>query len=167
MAVNKYLTNVSGVATEITAPVTSAGSADAGKLPALNASGKLDATVMPTGIGADTRALVTTEAIAAGDFVNVPTGAFTVRKADATTVGKEAMGFCLAAFASGATATVYFEGTNDQVTGQTGGAVFLSTTPGAATATPPSTAGNAVQPIGIAVSATAINFQYNRPIVLS
>jgi hypothetical protein len=167
MAVNKYLTNVSGVATEITAPVISAGSADAGKLPALNASGKLDATVMPTGIGADTRALVTTEAIAAGDFVNIPAGAFTVRKADATAVGKEAMGFCLAAFASGATATVYFEGTNDQVTGQTGGVVFLSTTPGAATATPPSAPGNVVQPIGIAVSATAINFQYNRPIVLS
>jgi hypothetical protein len=165
--VAKYLTSVNGVATEIVAPVTSAGAADAGKLPALNASGKLDATVMPTGIGADTRALVTSEAIAAGDFVNIPAGAFTVRKADATAVGKEAVGFVLSAFASGATATVYFEGTNDQVTGQTGGPVFLSTTPGAATATPPSAPGNAVQNIGFAVSATAINFQSNRPIILA
>jgi hypothetical protein len=167
MAANKYLTNVNGFATEITAPVVSAGAADAGKLPALDAAGKLSSTVMPSGIGADTRALVTTEAIAAGDFVNIPTGAFTVRKADATTVGKEAVGFCLSAFASGATATVFFEGTNDQVTGQTGGAVFLSTTPGQATATPPSAVGNAVQPIGFAVSSTAINFQSNRPIILS
>jgi hypothetical protein len=167
VAVNKYLTSSNGYATEVVAPVVSAGAPDAGKLPALNASGKLDLTVMPTGIGADTRALVASEALVAGDFVNIPAGAFTVRKADATTSGKEAVGYVVSAFASGATATVYFEGTNDQVTGQTGGPVYLSTTPGAATSTPPSASGNVVQPIGVAVSATAVNFQYNRPIVLA
>jgi hypothetical protein len=168
VAVNKYLTNSGGFATEIIAPVTSAGAADAGKLPALNASGKLDSSVMPTGIGADTQVIVASEALAAGNFVNVydSTGP-KVRKADATTNGKIAHGFVLSAVANGANATVYFEGTNDQVTGQVAGDVFLATTAGAATATAPSASGNVVQPIGVAVSATAINFQYNRPIVLA
>lgn len=169
MAVNKYLTNSNGFATEITAPVTSAGATDAGKLPALNASGKLDASMMPTGIGADTQVIVASEALTAGDFVNIwdNAGSPRVRKADATTNGKTAHGFVLAAVANAANATVYFEGTNDQVTGQVAGDVYLATTAGAATGTPPSASGNVVQPIGVAVSATAINFQYNRPIVLA
>lgn len=168
MAVNKYLTNVSGVATEIVAPVVSAGAADAGKLPALNGSGKLDSTVMPLGIGADTQAITTSEALVAGDFVNIwnSTGA-KARKADASTAGKEAHGFVLSAATSGAVATVYFEGTNDQVSGQTPGVVFLATTPGTATGTAPSASGNAVQRIGFAISATAINFQSNPPLVLA
>jgi len=169
MAVNKYLTNTSGVITETLAPAVSGGAGDAGKLPALNSSGKLDSTFMPTGIGADTAAIQTSEALAAGDFVNVHnvSGSGRVRKADATTAGKEADGFVLAAFASGASATVYFEGTNDQVTGQTPGTVYLSTTPGAATTTAPNASGNVVQRIGFAISATAINFQSQTPIVLA
>jgi hypothetical protein len=169
MAVNKYLTNTNGFATEVIAPVTSLGVPDAGKLPALNASGKLDSSVMPTGIGADTQVIVASEALTAGNFVNVwdNAGATRVRKADATTNGKIAHGFVTAAVANAANATVYFEGTNDQVTGQVAGDVFLATTAGAATATAPAASGNIIQPIGVAVSATAINFQYNRPIVLA
>jgi hypothetical protein len=168
VAVNKYLVNSGGFATEIIAPVTSAGASDAGKLLALNGSGKLDPSVMPTGIGADTQVIAASEALSAGNFVNIydATGP-KVRKADATTSGKIAHGFVLSAVANGANATVYFEGTNDQVTGQVAGDVYLSTTPGSATGTPPSASGNAVQPIGVAISATAINFQYNRPIVLA
>lgn len=186
--------NASGVldSSIVNSKNTSAGAGDAGKLPALNSSGilddtiinatvtsaankvakldgsgKLDITVMPVGIGTDTGVIVTSEALASGDFINIwnSTGA-KARKADATTAGKHAMGFVLAAFASGASATVYFEGTNTQVTGQTPGDVFLSTTAGAATSTAPSGSGNVVQPIGIATSATSINFQYNRPITL-
>lgn len=169
MAVNKYLTNVSGLPTEITAPATSGGAGDAGKLPALDSTGRLDTSFMPTGIGADTSIIQASEALVAGDFVNIHNvaGAFRVRKADATTNGKIAHGFVLAAVASAANATVYFEGTNGSVTGQTPGDVFLSTTPGQGTATPPSASGNAVQNIGVATSATTINFQYNRPIILA
>lgn len=120
------------------------------------------------GIGADTASITTSEALAAGDFVNIwnSTGA-KVRKADATTQGKEAHGFVLAAAASGAAATVYFEGPNTAVTGQTPGPVFLGTTAGAATSTPPSAAGNVVQRIGVATSATAINFEGSAPVVLA
>ncbi|MFN0027720.1 MAG: hypothetical protein ACKV2O_11175, partial [Acidimicrobiales bacterium] len=62
--------------------------------------------------------------------------------------------------------TVYFEGSDTGVTGLTPGVQFLSTTPGLATATAPSGAGQVVQRVGFATSATALNFQSNDPIVL-
>jgi hypothetical protein len=191
----KFIKNVSGALTEEAAITTSAGAGDANAIPALNAngvldptilnatvtsaankiaqldgSGRLDTTVMPVGIGADTAILVASEALSAGNYVNVfdaGSGVFKVRKADATVAGKEAMGFVLAAVSLGANATVYFEGTNTQVTGQTPGNVFLQTTAGAGAAAVPSASGNVVQCIGFAVSATAVNFQYNRPITLA
>jgi hypothetical protein len=125
--------------------------------------------MMPVGIGADTAAITASEALAAGDFVNIwdNTGA-RARKADASTAGKEAHGFVLATVSSGAVATVYFEGTNTQVTGQTPGMVYLSaSTAGRATTTPPSAAGNIVQSLGFATSATAINFQAGTTITLA
>lgn len=193
----KILKNVSGALTEETTLTTSAGAGDANKVPALNSSGyldpsmlnatvasagagdsgkvlrldgagRIDPTAMPVGIGADTQSIQASENLSAGDFINVwnSTGA-RVRKADATTAGKHAMGFVLSAVTSGANATVYFEGTNTAVTGQTPGDVFLATTAGTATTTAPNASGNVVQPIGIATSATSINFQYNRPITLA
>lgn len=165
---DKYIANVGGQLTEKQALTTSAGAADAGKIPALDAAGRLDNSMMPVGIGADTAQITASEALAAGDFVNVwnSTGA-KVRKADATVAGKEAHGFVLAAVANGAEATVYFEGTNTGVSGQTPGPVFLTTTAGQATSTAPNATGNVVQRIGFAVSATAINFQSQTPIVLA
>ena len=161
--------NASGVldSTIVNSKTTSAGAGDSGKLVALDGSGRIDSTMMPVGIGADTATITTSEALSAGDFVNVwnSTGA-KVRKADATVSGKEAHGFVLSAYGSSASATVYFEGTNTGVTGQTPGPVFLSTTAGVATSTAPSGSGNVVQRIGFAVSATAINFQSQTPIVL-
>lgn len=162
--------NASGVLdlTIVNGKTSSAGAGDASKLVALDGSGRIDNTMMPAGIGPDTASIITSEALAAGDFVNIwnSTGA-KVRKADATVAGKEAHGFVLAGAAAGAAATVYFEGTNTGVTGQTPGPVFLSTTAGVATATAPSTAGNVVQRIGFAVSATAINLQSQTPITLA
>lgn len=162
--------NASGVLdlTIVNAKTSSAGAGDAGKLPALDAAGRIDVTMMPIGLGADTALITTSEALAAGDFVNIwnSTGA-KARKADATVAGKEAHGFVLAAAGSGAAATVYFESTNTSVTGQTPGVVFLSTTAGLGTSTPPSGSGNVVQRIGFAISATAINFQSQIPLVLA
>ncbi|HMN55624.1 MAG TPA: hypothetical protein PKE15_00120 [Ottowia sp.] len=162
--------NAAGVldASIVNAKSTSAGAADAGKLAALDGSGRLDTTMMPVGMGADTKSIQASEALSAGDFVNVHnSGGARVRKADATTAGKEAHGFVLAAVASGANGTVYFEGANSGVSGQTPGNVFLSTTPGAATSTAPSAAGNVVQRIGFAVAATEINFQSQPPVTLA
>jgi hypothetical protein len=167
----KYLKhNGTGGLAEFEASAASTGAPDAGKIPALDASGRLDSSLMPTGIGADTQVIQASEALAAGDLVNIHNvaGNARVRKADAATAGKEAHGFVLAAVGSGANATVYFEGTNAQVTGQTPGPVFLSAaTPGLATTTPPAASGNVVQRIGVAVSATAINFEQGAAVTLA
>jgi hypothetical protein len=162
--------NASGVLdiTITNGKIVSAGAGDSGKLVALDAAGKIDTTVLPVGIGADTAVITTSEAVSAGDLINIhnSTGA-KARKADATTSGKEAMGFVLTGVGSGAAATVYFEGTNTAVTGQTPGIVYLSTTAGLATSTAPSASGNSVQIVGVATSATSINFQFTRPIILA
>lgn len=189
--------NASGVldSTIVNSKTTSAGAGDSGKLAALNASGilddtiinatvassankvvkldgsgKLDVTVLPTGIGADTAAITASEALAAGDLVNVWNNAGTanVRKADGSVSGKEAHGFVLSAVSSSASATVYFEGTNTQCTGLTPGVQFLSTsTAGKSTSTPATGAGKVSQVVGFAISATAMNFQAETPIVLA
>lgn len=163
--------NASGVldATIVNSKTTSAGAGDSGKLPALDGSGRLDTSFMPVGIGADTAAIATSETLAAGDLVNIWNngGTANVRKADATTSGKEAMGFVLSAFTHPTTATVYFEGSNTAVSGRTPGVQFLSTTAGSTTTTAPSSSGNVVQRVGVATSATNINFQWNSPIVLA
>lgn len=166
---DKYLYNNAGQITEKAASTVSLGAADAGKIPALDASGKIDQSMMPTGLGADTAIINASEALAAGDFVNIWNSAGTpkVRKADATVAGKEAHGFVLGAVINGSPATVYFEGTNTAVTGQTPGPVFLSATAGQATTAAPSASGNVVQRIGFATSATTINFQSLTPIVLA
>ncbi len=166
---DKYIYNNAGQLTEKAAITTSAGAGDSGKIIALDGSGRLDTSFMPVGIGADTASIQASENLAAGDFVNIwsSSGSFRVRKADASTTGKEAHGFVLASVTSGANATVYFEGTNTGVTSATPGVQYLSTTAGGFTATAPSTAGQVVQRIGYASSASAINFQSLQPIVLA
>ena len=168
MAAKKFLRLVNGVLTEIFGVQTSAGAGNAGDLVSLNDTGRIDNSMMPVGIGADTATITASETLAAGDWVNVWNGAGAgVRKADATTAGKEAHGFVLSAVNSGNPATVYFEGTNTQVTGQTPGPVYLQTTAGAGGATIPSASGNVVQQIGVAVSATAVNFERGTPVTLA
>ena len=161
--------NASGVldSTIVNSKTTSAGAGDSGKLPALDSSGRLDTTFMPVGIAADTVSITTSETIASGDLVNIwnSTGA-KVRKADASVAGKEAHGFVLAGAGSGASVTVYFEGSNTQVTGLTPGVQFLSTSPGLCSSTAPSGSANVVQRVGFATGATSLNFQSEVPYVL-
>ncbi|MFT4188642.1 MAG: hypothetical protein QM621_08660 [Aeromicrobium sp.] len=169
MPVQKYIRQSDGVLHETVPAVTSAGSGDDGRLVALDPSGRLDESVLPVGIGADTAIVQASEALAAGDLVNVhaASGSFRARKADASTAGKEAHGFVLAAFGSGAEATVYMDGTNTQVTGATPGVRYLSTTPGLSTTTAPTGTGEVVQRIGVAVAADQLSFEPGQPVVLA
>jgi hypothetical protein len=169
MAAKKFLRLINGVIAEVFGIQTSAGAANAGDVPVLDDTGRLDNSMMPVGIGADTAVIAASESLAAGNWVNIwnDTGTAKVRKADATTAGKEVHGFVLSAVTSGNPATVYFEGTNTQVTGQTPGPVYLQTTAGAGGTTIPSASGNVVQQIGVAVSATAVNFERSTPVVLA
>ena len=166
---DKYLKNDGGALAEVEGLTSSSGAGDAGKIPALDSSGKLDTSMMPTGIAADTASVAASEDLAAGDFVNIYNDAGTAkcRKADATTAGKEAHGFVLSSVTTGNNATVYFEGDNDQCSSLTPGVQFLATTAGAATATAPTSSGNIVQKLGIATSATSINFEPGNPITLA
>jgi len=152
----------------LNATTSSAGAGDAAKIVQLDGTGRIDNTMMPVGIGVDVATIAAGENLAAGDFVNIynDSGA-KARKADATTSGKEAHGFVLGAVTSGNNATVYFEGTNTGATGLTPGVVFLSATAGVATGTAPSSSGNVVQRLGVAVSATAVNFEPHPPVVLA
>ncbi|ANJ20772.1 hypothetical protein HYO99_gp38 [Roseobacter phage RD-1410W1-01] len=145
------------------------GAGKANLIPALDLSGRLDSTMMPTGIGAETAVLEAFGALAAGDFVNVfnDNGVAKVRKADASDTVAPANGFVLAAFAAGESATVYFGGLNSAVSGVTAGPAFLSTTPGLSNHVAPGAAGNVVQRIGFAVNASTINVQFQDPIELA
>jgi hypothetical protein len=151
MAGDKYIKDDSGRLTEQAAVQTSAGAGNAGNLVALDSSGKLDITMMPTGVTAEAKTVVASEALSSGDLINLwnDGGTSKMRKADATTAGKEADGYVLAAVSSGASGTAYFDSINTGVSGLTIDTIhFLSTTAGGVTATAPSASGNVVQEIG-------------------
>lgn len=194
MAAPRFMSVIAGVRRLVATIATSAGAADAEKIPSTNASGvldpsllnaattgvdkvvltngagQLDPSIMPTGIGPDTSSVTTSEALAAGDLVNIWNDAGTekVRKADATAEGKEAIGFVLSAFGLGVPALVYHEGKVTGLAGMTPGArQYLATTPGARTAVSPSAAGNVSQPVGTAISATVLSFEAQEPVTIA
>lgn len=197
MAAPRFLASVIGRVKMIATIVTSAGAADAekvpstnadgvldptllnaaptgaNKIPLLDANGRLDPSTMPAGIGQDAKTLPASEALAAGNIVNVWTDAGTAkaRKADATAEGKEGVGYVLAAVASAANATVFFEGRITGLSGLTAGTrYFLSAaTPGALVpaASLPAAAGNVVQYIGTAVSTTELDFEPGEPVTVA
>jgi hypothetical protein len=142
--------------------VTSAGVADANKIPALDATGRLDISLMPTGVTQEVTVCASFENLTAGDFVNLflSGGVIQARKADATTNGKPAHGFVLANVVSPANATVFRESSdNTALAGLTiGSDYYLSTTAGGVTVTPPPAAGNIVQALGTADSASSMVF---------
>lgn len=167
---DKYLKQNVGYLEEVEGLVTSVGATDAGKIPALDATGRLTNSVMPIGYGDETKLLTAYENISAGQWVNIflDGGVAKIRKADATTIGKEADGFILVGVTTGNTVLTYQEGYNTQCAGLTIGATYyLDTTAGGITATPPSATGNVVQSVGKAVSATEIAFKRGCPIKLA
>ena len=168
MAADKYLkVGSTGNLEEVEATVQSAGGDNAGDIPALDAAGKLDDTVMPEGIGAETQVIKATEALTANDVVNIwdNSGTTEVRKADATDATKPAHGYVKEGAEAAANATVYTDGYLPGTGLTVGSKYFLAATGGAVTTTPPSTTGNIAQCIGVAVSATAIKFEPLTPIV--
>jgi len=170
MAAQKPLqVDSNGRTKEVEAQQSSAGAGDAGKIVALDSTGRIDSSMMPVGVGADTASIIASENLAAGDFVNVwdNSGTQNVRKADASAAGKEADGFVLSTVTSGNSALVYFEGSNTQLSSLTKGARYYlsAATPGAPTTTPVTGSGNVLQYLGRAISATAIAFEGSEGII--
>lgn len=169
---DKPLQLINNRPTEVEATVVSAGAGNAGDIPALDAAGKLDLSLMPTGVGPDVQVIEAGEALDAGDFVNIydDTGP-TVRKADASAAnaGEIAHGFVLDNYALGAPATVYFEGSNDQLSGLVPGTTYAlsATTPGEAVtlAAAPTTAGHSLQVLGVATGASTLNVEIQKPFI--
>lgn len=169
MAASKFLALVSGRIREIVATVASSGVADDGKIVALGADGRLDNSVLPVGIGAETKLIQASENLSAGNLVNIwdSGGQFRVRKADASVAGKEANGFVLASVTSGQSAQIYLEGTITGLAGLLPGRYYLATAPGEMTSSAPAASGNVVQYIGEAVSTTEVTFERNDGIILA
>lgn len=165
MAAKKYLSIASGITTEVQATVVSAGAGDDGDIVALGSDGRLDLSVMPSGVGPDTKSIEASENLSAGDYVNVhDSSGAKVRKADNSN-NRPAVGFVKDAVTSGQQALVYFEGINDDKSSLTiGGRCYLSTT-GGVTQTAPTT--GISQFLGVAVSATEISTEIADHIVLA
>lgn len=124
----------------------------------LDSFGKWDMSLMPDGVGAEVTVKPAAENLVGGNFCNIYSAG--IRKADATTNAKKAHGFCSVDFASGATATIYsVSNKNKALSGLTQGQEYwLSTTPGAVTATAPQATDNWVQLLGTAESASDLVF---------
>ncbi len=195
----KYLKNVLGTITEKFALRTSDGAADAdaivalndvgfldpsllnatvvggaedspGKIVQLDGAGKIDASLLPPGLGGDMALITCSEALAGGDLINVysMSGDARVRKADGSTSGKEAHGFILVGAEAEMPVVVYFEGLNNQCTGLTPGVQYLSgTIPGRPASVAAVGSGKISQVVGFAYSETEMNFESEPPIVLA
>jgi len=166
----KFLKLSSGNITEEATVAASAGAGDAGKVPQLDGAGRLDNSMMPNGIGAESIVLPASENLSAGDFVNIWSDAGTakVRKADATSISKKADGFVTSAVVSGANATVYYGNRNEALAGLTiGSQYFLSdAAPGGVIDAPPAGSGKIVQKLGRAYGAAALLVEIEDAIIL-
>ena len=156
----------SGKREEVLATEVSTGAAEAGDIPRLDSTGRLDNSLLPVGIGADTKMLVATEALSAGDYVNIfdDAGTASVRLADRTN-GRRAHGFVNDAVAVAAVGEVFFEGPNTGLTGLTVGTQYFLGAAGAVEETPTTTSGEILQCLGVACSTTEIAFEAEEPII--
>ena len=107
-------------------------------------------------------AVLATEALTAGDIVNVfsyTAGTFGMRKACAAPgANYEAHGFVLDTVPNGQFGKVYHDGYNPYVSNLAPGLQWLSATPGKIAKTPPTAVGSLVQRIGYAPMATILDF---------
>ena len=109
---DKYMTLDSGKRKLQEATDTSAGAADAGEIVALNSSGLIDPSMLPT---TGTKSIEVGEAVSAGDFVEIydDGGTTKIRPADNSN-GREANGYVLDSGAVAANVNVYFDGANNR-----------------------------------------------------
>lgn len=164
----RFVDYVNGILSQIVPISTSAGAGDSSKMVQTGAGGKLHLSLMPAEITAQAKIYPASEALAAGDLVNVwlDTATWKVRLASAST-SRKADGYVTAGALQDADATIYTEGFNSQVSGLTPGLVWLGED-GAVTQTAPVTgSGGYAQIVGTALSATELEFEPNDPVGLA
>ena len=161
----RYLSLIDGLITEVEASASSSGEVDAGKMVALDNTGRLDQSFLPVGIGADTLTAPASEDLEAGDFVFIKEDG-TVAKASA--LGHSAVGFILTGALTGETALIYFEGRNTSLLDLViGSRYYLSEVAGKATNVPVSGTGKKHQYLGNAITQTTMNFEAADYVVLA
>ena len=167
----KYIRHDNGRLKETEAVSVSQGASSAGAIPALGTDGRFDLSLMPTGIAPDVLVAVASDNLSAGMFVNVwdDNGTISIRRADASTAGKESDGFVLESATAGEQVMMYFEGRNTSLADLVPGKrYYLSTTnPGMPSDTVPVGTGNVVQYLGRAVSPTTIAYEGTDGIILA
>lgn len=167
----KFIRLLNGNYEERVASVTSSASLD--NLIATDpVTGKIDPTMMPSGIGSENFTIICSEALSANDMINIynNAGVPTARKADASAAnqGKTIDGYVKAAFTNGSIATIFTDVGSilSGFTGLVAGDLFLAAG-GLITATVPTTAGHARQKAGKAISATQIIYRPDLPTTLA
>lgn len=163
----KYIALVAGKKKEITPITTSSGAGDAAKIPQTDGSGRLDMSIMPLGLTAETKTITASENLDPGNFVNLhnSTG-LKIRKADASN-GRRADGFVIAAVTSGQPATVYYGNLNTALSGLTAGTEYWLDAAGGVTATPPSTGGHISQYLGKGTDTGEMLVEIGEPVELA
>ena len=158
----------SGQKEEVLATEISAGVANAGDLIRLDATGRLDISLLPVGVGPDTTVVNATEALNAGDLVNIfdDGGSPGARLADRSN-SRKAHGFVLAAVAIANPATVFLDTTNTALAALSIGADYFLGVSGAIELTPTTTQGEILQQVGFAIAATELSFEPGETITRS
>lgn len=162
MANQKFITVESGNKRLKTATSVSTGLTDAGKVMCTNSEGVLDTSMLPKGIGLDVYSAITSVDLTANQLVTIynNAGVSTVKLADATTVGCEAIGYVKEAYAIGDMAMVYIEGELDLVGATLNTDYFLSNTVvGGITTTAPTSTGSFIQRVGRCYDIGKIRFE--------
>ena len=148
-----------GVFKEVFNTVADVGPAGDGLTVGLDGTGRVHETLWPA--FKDSNMVIASEALTAGDFVNIwdDLGIPKVRKATASNVQRPAHGFVLDTVIAGDTVEVLAEGTNPALSGLTPKDYYLScTVPGGVQGNSPFDLNQISQKVGKAVSPTSINF---------
>ena len=151
--------------------VLEGGESNARKVPSLGHTGLLDDSMLSQGVRLGKSEVVVEgrEDLTAGDFVSItllPSPRFGVHKADASN-NRPAHGFVLQDSNAYTITTAYLSGVNDQLSALSSSIVYLSTTAGGRTSTPPSGSGDLIQTLGRPLSTTSLFFDPSEPIELA
>lgn len=164
MSIQRFLARVGGFTEQVFALVTSTGVADAGKIVATDATGKLDASLMPAGIGGGAVPIVgiSDGVITAGSFVSFYASGGVLSVKLASNTDKPADGYVTEDYVADDPAEVYpLDDTNSHLTGLSVGSTYWLGEGGAVIDVPldESLIGNVgkySQQLGIAISATEL-----------
>lgn len=170
----RFLTLLIDGSTKFVSAITSSqGATDKNKIVATDGNGKLDLSLMPSGLDVATFNAAVSENLSAGDFINIfdDGGTRKVRKADADN-NRPAHGFVLSAVAANEQGLIYTKGTNTALTGLSlGSNYYLSNIPGKSASTPvvennELKSGSLYQELGTAIAANSLEFEYNGVITI-